>query len=36
MARKKGQELKCQFDSWSLKVKNHLELHAYKTLKFNQ
>jgi len=30
---KKGWKLKCQFDSWPLKVKNHLELHAWQNLK---
>ncbi len=27
---KKGRESKCQFDFWPLKVKNFLELHAFK------
>ncbi len=27
---KKGQKSKCQFDSWPLKVRNCLELHAYR------
>ncbi len=28
--RKKGRESKCQFDFWSLKVRNHPKLHACK------
>ncbi len=27
---KKGQESKCQFDSWPLKVRNHLNLHMFR------
>jgi len=33
MAGKKGRKLKCQFDSQPLKIKNHLELHAWRNFK---